>query len=391
MKIAVIGAGITGLATSYLLTREGIEVILIEKGKVGSGMTTHNAGQLHSGGRYVTLNQTVAKLCKKESAVWDNFAPFAISGENAVYACLDNKFIDYEELFLSGCKEANIKFNKITSNETKAIVKGINSKIRYSYLLGDRIINPFLVIDAFIEELKVAGCSIFEQSTVKSATLCSDKWKLFIQNSNQEKEIDADFVINCSGSWLLDVLRLFEIKIEAKWDYGTMLCISKEICDRIVTKCAPYESGNVIIPSGNKTLVGSSSYSSNMLFNYKPSKEEVMVSKNNSSKIIPSINKLKVSGSFTGSRIILSNKLNSNNLHISKEITLLDHAELDGIPKIISVLPGKLTVGLLAAKLVANRALGNMGYRKINLRYNESLKKPNVKKVKNLCDVVKPM
>jgi glycine/D-amino acid oxidase-like deaminating enzyme len=44
--VCVVGAGIAGLTTAYLLAREGISVVVLEKDKVGGGETSHTSAHL---------------------------------------------------------------------------------------------------------------------------------------------------------------------------------------------------------------------------------------------------------------------------------------------------------------------------------------------------------
>lgn len=44
----IVGAGITGLTTAYLLKRSGLSVVVIEKDRVGSGTTGHTTGKVSS-------------------------------------------------------------------------------------------------------------------------------------------------------------------------------------------------------------------------------------------------------------------------------------------------------------------------------------------------------
>jgi len=78
MKIMVVGGGISGLCSALDLALRGVEVVLVEKGVLGSGTTTKCAGMLHSGARYLVRNEKIAELCFKENKIWRKIVPFAI-------------------------------------------------------------------------------------------------------------------------------------------------------------------------------------------------------------------------------------------------------------------------------------------------------------------------
>src|SRR5262249_3946045 len=48
-KVVVVGGGIAGVTTAFLLKRAGVEVVLLEADRVGSGVTGHTTGKLTAG------------------------------------------------------------------------------------------------------------------------------------------------------------------------------------------------------------------------------------------------------------------------------------------------------------------------------------------------------
>ncbi|MGI8703516.1 MAG: FAD-dependent oxidoreductase, partial [Candidatus Limnocylindrales bacterium] len=50
--VVVIGAGYTGLNAALRLARGGARVVVLEKGLLGHGASSRNAGQVHGGLRY---------------------------------------------------------------------------------------------------------------------------------------------------------------------------------------------------------------------------------------------------------------------------------------------------------------------------------------------------
>ena len=47
-NVCVVGAGIAGLTTAYLLAREGVSVVVLDEGPIGSGQTGRTSAHLGS-------------------------------------------------------------------------------------------------------------------------------------------------------------------------------------------------------------------------------------------------------------------------------------------------------------------------------------------------------
>ena len=70
VDVLVIGAGITGLTTAYLLKQAGVRVAVVDQKSIGSGETSHTTAHL----TFVTdarLNELASRLGKKAAqAFW---------------------------------------------------------------------------------------------------------------------------------------------------------------------------------------------------------------------------------------------------------------------------------------------------------------------------------
>jgi ribulose 1,5-bisphosphate synthetase/thiazole synthase len=68
--VCVIGAGIAGVTTAYLAARENRDVVLVDDGPVGGGMTGRTTAQLVNAidDRYVDIEQFLGTDCARLAA-----------------------------------------------------------------------------------------------------------------------------------------------------------------------------------------------------------------------------------------------------------------------------------------------------------------------------------
>jgi glycine/D-amino acid oxidase-like deaminating enzyme len=69
--VVIVGGGITGITTAYLLAKKGLKVVVLESAKVGSGTTGFSTGHLTSGVD-ADYNLLLPASARRRPAWWPN-------------------------------------------------------------------------------------------------------------------------------------------------------------------------------------------------------------------------------------------------------------------------------------------------------------------------------
>src|SRR5271169_872059 len=75
-KVAVIGAGSTGSSTAYHLAKSGFQVVLIDQGEIGYGMTSRSTAIV----RTHYSNDIVARMALYSLRILSDFSLIGVSG-----------------------------------------------------------------------------------------------------------------------------------------------------------------------------------------------------------------------------------------------------------------------------------------------------------------------
>lgn len=375
----IIGAGIAGLSTALDLTLRGFKCSVIDKGCVGSGTTTKCAGMLHSGARYVVNSFEIAKLCNRESEILKNIVPFAINNEKGLFVIPNNANPGYVSSFEKNSKKADIIVKKISRQDCQNLELRLSQKIKGGFETPDAVVNPFMIVESYKEELIKLGADVIEFNSLVSGNYRNGKWTLLLENSKNrnKKELTTDIVIIAAGSWSEEVASKLGLGLNLVYIQGTMFRLKNTVCKRVVSICAPNTTGDVIIPSGNISLVGSTWHEldSNKLIDVtKEDKNDVVKV---SSMIFPDITFNEIDGYFSGIRTHLGEGSKSKGkFTIDRNYAVIDHEENDKIPNVYTILSGKLTFGRLVAETIVDKICEKLGINTICKTSGYVLTKP---------------
>ena len=361
------GGGIAGLCTALYLCLRGEECILVEKNYLGSGTTTKCAGMLHSGARYIVNDPGIAKCLNQESQIIKKIVSFAVGKQRGLFVILRDADNNYLKNFEEGAKLVGIEINKLSRQECLELEPALGPEIIGGYETPDVTIDPFLLIDAYKEELLDRGVKILEKHELIKGSITSDgKWKLFLRNENMTELISilGDVIINATGDSSSDIISRLGGKFGVTYIHGSMAVLKEKIVNRVVSVCGPNTAGDVITPSGQTSLIGSTWHELNhnqpveMTNN---DKDEVI---RTASRIIPNIINIPIVHSFTGIRVHLSKSSRfqgQNSFNINRSFQIIDHSQNNKLPEVYTILPGKLSFGRLAAEYAVNMIMTKRG------------------------------
>jgi len=359
-QIAIIGGGIAGLSIARDLALRGLDIKLFDKQKIGNGTTTQCAGMLHSGARYATKDLKTAKLCLQENQIIQKIVPHAVGNKKAYFVRYTDDDPEYEKKFIEGCKKVGIPIKKISGNKVKQNEAILGSKVCHVFETPDKVIDTFTLVFSYLNDLKRrSNVKIYENAKIKSATFYKNAWNLKTDNGN----FSFDFVINSSGDGLSQVSKLFGQNIELSYIYGSMALYDSRLCSRIITRCAPNATGDVIVPAQKYTLVGSTWHERNKRSVVKINKKDEKEIKKTAENMIPKVKDVKLLSSLTSVRTHLKDDSYSDSFGSKRDFLILKHQNNGEYINFISVLPGKMTI----ARYVAEQA-GDILCKKLNVK-----------------------
>lgn len=369
-EVLIMGAGAVGLATALQLEIRKISSIVIDNQEIGLGSTLHCAGVLHSGARYAVTHKKLAAACRQAQLEWLSIAPSTIIAQkSAYYIVWDDESEAYSRALLKACAITGIPVEIAPRSEVLMQTPLLTSQVRFALTVPDLIIDPVLLIAAYMEELRDRGVIVLPNTRITRTTAKSGFWTVELQSASTKEviKVSCNVVVVSAGAWSVEVLKSFDIDLDAIYIGGKMTVLkAKNITDRIVSLCKQSSSNDSIIPCYETTLLGSTWNVS--LSPYSDTLGED--SSNLWNEEFPLIEqKLPVSHSYFGSRVVLQEHKESQKAFdrsISRDYYLLDHGLLHRKPGLISIFGGKLSLHYLMASEAVGLVQEHIGRRSCN-------------------------
>jgi len=374
-QISIIGGGIAGLSIARDLALRNLDIVLFDKQKIGNGTTTQCAGMLHSGARYTTKDLKIAKLCLQENKIMQRIVPHAVGSKKAYFVRYTDDDPNYEKKFIEGCKKVGIPVRRISGDFAKQNESMLGSKISHALETPDKVIDTYTLVFSYLDDLKKrSNVKIYENTEIKSANFDKDKWNI----RTDKATFSFDFVINSSGDSLSQVSKLFGQNIELSYIYGSMALFSGKLSSRIITRCAPNATGDVIVPAYKYTLIGSTWHERDRRSVVKINKEDEKEIRKIAGDMIPSVKDAKLVSSLTSVRTHLRDDSYSDSFGNKRDFLILEHQDNNKGTYInfMSVLPGKMTIARYVAEQAGDIVCKRLNIKKKSITATTTIKEP---------------
>ncbi len=255
--VLIIGGGIIGAASAYFLSREGVDVLLVEKGELGREASGATAGTLSIQNK---VDKSLA-LAQEGVRVWAELQDeigesleFARVGGLRVAETADQARV-LEEAAARQRKsglEVDIWDRFRLSREAGYLSPNIEAA---SYCLQDSRCNPLKAVLALAENARRSGARIRLGETVEAIE--SSTVDSFLVKTSR-RSYRSNLILNCSGVWSREIFRLLGLELPIVLSPQQVMVTEQvpplfsHVISHIQGKLTlkQVESGNVVIGGG---------------------------------------------------------------------------------------------------------------------------------------------
>lgn len=360
----IIGGGATGAGVMRDLALRGIRCLLIDRRDLCAGASGGNHGLLHSGGRYVSNDSHAARECREESDILKRLASHCVEQTGSLFVATNDDDGGFISRFPGLCSEVGISCESISASEAQEMEPNLTRDLQQVYLLPDATVDPFrLVLDNVADAVRNDGVYRSHTEVVSfetsngciTAVVCRDN------QTGDLLEIRAQHYVNAGGAWAMEIAKLGGCRdINLHYSKGTLLISHDRLANRVIHRLRPPSDGDILVPGGTVSVLGTTSVHVDSLADLRPTVEEVDKNIYEGSKMVPDLIKARYIRAFAGVRPLLQSAPGEDDRAMTRGFALFDHE--NELTNLVTITGGKLTTYRLmaekAADLVAKR-LGN--------------------------------
>lgn len=365
-EVLIIGGGVTGAGIMRDLALRGIHSILIEKKDLCAGASGGNHGLLHSGARYVSNDMHSAIECREENELLKALAPHCIEETGGLFVAIEGDDSAFADKFPGLCSEAGILCEELSVDAARTLEPHLSEKLVRAFKVPDATIDPFrLALDNVAHAMELTGSRYMAHTQVTSfqkeggrisAAICHDS------NSDKTFVIKARQYINAGGAWAMNIARLAGCRdVDLLYSKGTLLVSHDRLTSHVINRLRPPSDGDILVPGGTVSVLGTTSVQIEDLENTSPTVEEIDKNVLEGISMVPALAHARYIRAFARVRPLLQSTGAADARDATRGFALLDHAS-QGLDNFSTITGGKLTTfRMMAAKavdLIAKR-LGN--------------------------------
>lgn len=239
LDVLIIGGGITGLNIAYQMKNKNLNIALVEKNKIGSGITARTTGKL------TFLQDDIYSFLEKNYSF--NTAKMYLKSQkeaiNMAKKIIDDNKIDCD---LTNTYSYLLSNKKKNLEKEKDILKRLNIKVENDTLLNKfaikvsntAVFNPIKYLNALKEIIIRNNIDIYEQSCVTNIIKEDD---YYICNINNKKVRTKKVVLACHYPFFL-IPYFFPLKTSIEKSYVSASKINKTKNINAITLDKPIKS-----------------------------------------------------------------------------------------------------------------------------------------------------
>lgn len=345
--VLVVGGGCTGTGVARDLALRGLSVVLAEQQDIAYGTSGRNHGLLHSGGRYAVKDPEAAVECIAENRVLHRIAKHTIWDSGGLFVLLEGDDPTYADDLIAACNKLGIEAEEIAADEARALEPQLPRTLERAVKTPDAMIDPFSLCLTNALDTAERGGRILIHHELESLKVVSgriDQAVLRNTINGEEVTVVPRMVVNAAGAWAGGVTALAGVKIDLFLSKGTLLVAGTRIVKRVINRCRKPGSGDILVPGGPVTLLGTTSVTVENPADFTTPRSEVDLLVQEGALLAPAVADARVLRAFAGVRPLYQESASgSDGRAVTRGHAVIDHKLRDGLEGLISIVGGKLT------------------------------------------------
>ncbi len=334
LKVIVIGAGFTGVATAHDLALRGFDVTVVERGDIANGTSGRTHGLLHSGGRYAVSDQESAIECIDENLILRKIVPQVIEPNGGLFIAIDESDLAYAEEFIDGCNACHIPIEEISAKQALAMEPNINPGVIVAFTVPDGTFDPLRLALAFAATAKKNGAKFRTFTEMEQLIIDGQRnvkgVKILDRASGVHEELYADMVVNATGAWVGEITAQAGAHVPINPTPGVMVSFDQRMIQRCINRLNKPGDGDIVLPQRRMMVVGTTSFEVTDLDYVPVIDEQVKLMLERGAQLVPGIVKTHKRGVYTATRPLIGK--GSAGRSIARTFKAYDHQRIGWHP-----------------------------------------------------------
>ena len=362
-QVLIIGGGVTGTALARDLALRGVDCILVEKDDINAGASGRNHGLLHSGARYVAGDPGAAMECRAEGDILKRVAAQTIQDTGGYFAAVQGDDERYIADFPSYCERAGITARAVDVAAARAQEPALSERTIAVFEVPDAAIDPFRLSLESMAQARSLGARLMRRTRVvgferDGRRICAVRVQALADGD--ELRIEAAQVVNAAGAWAREVALLAGASIVMTYSKGTLLVTHTRLASRVVNRLRRPGNGDIMMPGGTVSIVGTTSSRVDSLLDIRPTAAEADLIIAEATTMLPALASARFIRAYAGVRPLLGSAGAGDSRAVSRGFALIDHEE-HGLDNFATLTGGKLTTCRLMAERAADLVCRRLG------------------------------
>lgn len=361
--VVIIGGGATGTGILRDLSMRGVRAVLLEQRDLAYGTSSRFHGLLHSGGRYAVKDAEAARECIKENVILRRIARHCVEETEGLFVRLPEDEEGFEAQWVDGCQKAGIPVWRISPQEASRLEPNLTSRLVGAYRVPDAAIDGFRLCWQNVMSARKYGGQIRTYSEVTGIEQGGGQAtgvRVRDTLTGRTQTIGCDFIVNAAGSWVGQIAALIGIEVAMKPDRGALIAFNHRFADRIINRLRPPADGDIFVPHGSVTILGTTSSPAQRPDDTAPRLGEILELLRIGQELFEGLPEYRILRAFAGTRPLYNADAAEAGRAASRNFVIIDHSR-EGLDGFASIAGGKLTTYRLMAEKMADFVCGRLG------------------------------